>query len=292
MLLSATLLVAFSPHYLNGTLRAAAPIMSYAALNALFPGRFDMDAAGRALLRMPANIRRVWVDVGSDWSSFTGGCGVCKTSYWPGRSSLMAEFAASPDLLVLAFDANPAYAVQLETIPRVVAFSTAVSNAAGSIMFNQFGGPGCSSVLAPNADLRLKDGGSQESNREPSDGDPVLGKGGACTTVRARINVTVVRLEGILAAVPSDVRIELLKVDAQGVDLQVLQGAGAQLSRIDTIIVEAQNASAAGLLYTNASTGEQTVAWMQAQGWRYDAEYSAMEYAALGEVNYVFRQPG
>ena len=136
---------------------------------------------------------------------------------------------------------------------------------------NNFAGPGCSSLLSQ------------------SDNVPALESTHPCRIISSTSGVAVLRLDSILRLIPSTIRIELLKVDAQGVDLAVVQSAGAELKRIETLIVEVQE-SKANLLYRDQPGATETRSWIEKNGFRYDAEYSYMENAEIAEANYVFRR--
>lgn len=60
---------------------------------------------------------------------------------------------------------------------------------------------------------------------------------------RAQIQVDVVSLTELLNAIPRDrfARIDYLKLDCQGMDLEILKGAGLDLARIALITAEAEN---------------------------------------------------
>lgn len=56
-----------------------------------------------------------------------------------------------------------------------------------------------------------------------------------------RHRVPTLSLEAILVAVPEDIIIEHVRIDAQGVDLQVLKSAGSQMHRIREVVMEVQD---------------------------------------------------
>jgi hypothetical protein len=187
---------------------------------------FSLSADGK--LKLPPGTRRVWIDVGADWMSFTGNNGVYAKPFFAGRSfaSLHAE-AVSPsstDLAFIAVDANDAYLTQLQRLPRTFAITAAVNLVEGTALFKDYAGPGCSSLLPPNERLRAAE--------MPADHP--------CRIVTRTRGVAVLRLESLLRLVPDDVRIELVKVDAQGVDLDVAMSAGNQLQRVERFVLEMQ----------------------------------------------------
>jgi hypothetical protein len=256
-------------------------------------------------LVLPPSVQRIWVDVGAASQSFMDDCGVCLRSFWKNRESLKKEFTTSTDLFVIAIDANAAYSTSLRRLPRTIAITAAVSlcvisqlvktlplpfrhdpslaltsfslpptlffSTEGTMQLNNFAGPGCSSLLAQ------------------SDNVPAMDSTHPCRIVTGTTGVSVLRLDTILRLIPPSINIELLKVDAQGVDLAVVQSAGKELSRIGTLIVEVQETSA-NLLYKDQQGAAVTRAWIEGNGFQYDSEFSYMENADVAEANYVFRQ--
>jgi FkbM family methyltransferase len=82
--------------------------------------------------------------------------------------------------------------------------------------------------------------------------------------------VPVLRLEDVLSAIPGHLDIEYLKIDVQGVDLQVLKSAGEQLRRVGRVRVEVE----ARRVYKDvageaAGTEQQTVDYMSRMGFRF-----------------------
>ena len=136
---------------------------------------------------------------------------------------------------------------------------------------NNFAGPGCTSLLAR------------------SDNVPVLDSNHPCRVVTGTTGVAVLRLDTLLRLIPPSINVEMLKVDAQGVDLAVVQSAGEELSRIGTLIVEVQETTS-NLLYKDQLGAVGTRAWIEENGFRYDADFSYMENPDVQEANYVFRR--
>jgi FkbM family methyltransferase len=223
-------------------------------------------------LALPSSIHRVWIDVGSSALSFSDTCGVCVRSFWKGRGSLQEEFTTSSDLFTIAIDPNPAYFDRLSALGNhTLAITAAVSLREGTAMFNNFAGPGCSSLLAP------------------SDRVPTMEGGHPCRVVDSATSVPLLRLDSILRLVPPTVPIELLKVDAQGGDLDAVQSAGVELPRIATLIVEVQ-AVAETLLYKSQPLAATVREWVEGTaGFTFDADFSFEENEEVAEANYVFR---
>ena len=59
--------------------------------------------------------------------------------------------------------------------------------------------------------------------------------------VNRRTRVPTLSLEAVLLAIPSEIIIERVRIDAQGADLAVLKSARSQLHRIQTVNLEAQD---------------------------------------------------
>lgn len=239
-----------------------------------------VDLNEQGYISMPNEIKRVWIDVGSSSESFLGNCGSCRRRYWLNRSELTLnqEFRRANDLHVIAIDANSDYHEPLLKIPRLTPIITGIFPIEGTRAFHEYGGAGCSSFLEPNKNF-----------------DRALSKyhwARPCTTVKKVTGVAALRLETILAIIDPRLHIELLKVDAQGVDLDVVKSAGKQLSRVAKVIVEVQienkKKKASNILYHNANTASDTVEYMQANGFSFDRALSNVENEAIEEYNYVF----
>ena len=85
-------------------------------------------------------------------------------------------------------------------------------------------------------------------------------------------------------------RIELVKVDAQGVDLEVAMSAGDQLQRVENFVLELQRVPTGDprLLYVGQRTSSDAVLWMGEHGFTHDQTYSFVENAAVAEANELF----
>jgi hypothetical protein len=110
-----------------------------------------------------------------------------------------------------------------------------------------------------------------------------------CKKIRKSYGVSMLRLETILELIPRDLTIELLKVDAQGVDLRVVKSSGKQLNRIQKVIVEAQPAVKAVELYQDGDNTQDTKSWMSKHGFELQEQYSFVENTDIDEWNLVFR---
>jgi hypothetical protein len=122
-------------------------------------------------------------------------------------------------------------------------------------------------------------------------------------------------LSKVLDIIPENVDVELLKVDVQGMDVEVLTGCGKKLKRVRTVIVEVQDPDpnviirqqrgtqlvadlplffcqdeTANIMYVGPPvTIAGTKAWMDAQGFDYDEVHSFPERIEIREWNLVFQ---
>jgi FkbM family methyltransferase len=229
---------------------------------------------------MPNITKRVWIDVGSNSDSFLGSCGPCRRSYWPNRSrlTLKEEFQQSNDLFVIAIEPNIDFYEYLSKIPRLIPIMAAIFTVEGTRAFYEYAATGCSSLLEPNPNIDKK-----LSKYDWFD---------VCTKIKKTTGVSTLRLETILSIIDPSLNIELLKVDAQGVDLDVVKSGGKQLRRIGKIIIETQidnsKKNESNILYKNGNTAVETLEYMQAEGFAFDEKQSSIENKAIEEHNYVF----
>ena len=228
----------------------------------------------------PDTIKRVWIDVGSHADTFLGESLAMNTNYWPNRSkmSLKDELIASHDLYVIAIDPNINFYEPLSKIPRVIPITAAIFPIEGTQVFYEYAGDGCSSLLEPNS--KIDASLSRYEWFQP------------CTKVKKITGVSTLRLETVLSVIDPRLNVELLKVDAQGVDLDAVKSGGKQLKRISKIIIEVQadqsNNKTSNMLYTNSNTANDVRKWMSENGFLYDEKQSIVENKAIEEYNYVF----
>ena len=97
-------------------------------------------------------------------------------------------------------------------------------------------------------------------------------------------------LQEVIDLIPHGIPIELLKVDAQGVDLIVVQSAGNHMARLQKVIIEAQTVKGDGsnLLSKDSALKKESKAWFAANGFAYDGAASYEENPEIGEWNLVF----
>jgi FkbM family methyltransferase len=87
-------------------------------------------------------------------------------------------------------------------------------------------------------------------------------------TVETR-SVPVLRLEDVLSAIPRHLDIEYVKIDVQGVDLQVLRSAGEQLRRVGRVRVEVERLHVyKGVAGEHPGTEQETVDYMSRMGFK------------------------
>ena len=226
-----------------------------------------------ALFHFPKSAKRVWIDVGSDWTTFTSR----SLEVWPGlkwsygRSSAR-EFIESRDLYAIAIDANKLYFRELSRFRRVLPIFGAVTEADGEILFNHYVAPGASSVLYPGASAL---------------GSP--GIPDSCTQILYSETVPSYRLDTILRKIPKNLVIEFLKVDTQGNDLKVVQSAGVELQRVMRVMLEVQDTRDGNPdFYKDQDTYTDAVDFMASEGFWLNHALSWMENNAANEWNLVF----
>lgn len=97
-------------------------------------------------------------------------------------------------------------------------------------------------------------------------------------------------LSHIIDLIPSHLEIELLKIDAQGMDLEVVQSAGSSLQKIKKIIIEVQDPTEDGrnMLSKNTATRQEVIDWFDQNGYKMDLERSYLENPAILEWNLAF----
>lgn len=234
---------------------------------------FPLTPSGH--IKLPTYVKRVWIDVGANARSFSDTCGVCVRSFFPNRSSLRDEFLSAPkDLQVIAIDANSFFYDSLSKLKNVVAIPCVLSFVDGFVTFYHYAGDGCSSTLPPN---RLA---------KNNDGIPK-----ACKDVVRIERICSMTLETILKKIPPNISVELLKVDAQGTDLEVVQSAGTELFRIEKVILEAQEDrknDTSHIISLNSDTVSDAKKWLSSRGFKENKNLSYLENGAVLEWNLVF----
>ncbi len=225
-------------------------------------------------LSFPNGCKRVWIDVGADWSSFTSRY----FTVWPGlkwgedERSTDQEFLHCDDIVAIAIEPHCGYMRALNAIERVIPIFGAITCLDGRTLFRHYAAPGLSSVKKP--------------------GQFVKGSQGITDTkfeLLCEEEVPSYRLESILKLVPSYLDIEFLKVDTQGSDLEVVQSCGEQIQRIRKIMIEVQRWSERiPALYEGQSGYDEAVCWLESQGFALNRDQSWCENSAMDEWNLVF----
>jgi FkbM family methyltransferase len=188
--------------------------------DAVGPVAFPMegsDERGRTIL-LPPRVRTVVIDVGARDSDYLAAL----------------ESSGDPTVALFLIDPLPGSILPLqrraaahatkemvdgkflrEERQNIFAVKAALGQQEGVAMFNVASGPACGSLLERNEASKFW-----------------------CTQVKQRLRVTILTLEGLLRLVPARVEEFHLKVDAEGADLMVLQGAGDAIRRFQTVIIE------------------------------------------------------
>ncbi len=232
---------------------------------------FPLGDDGKFMI--PSHISRVWIDIGADWKSFSNHEGVYAHPFEVGGRSISAEWANSNNIFTIAIDANQAYHSVLSQLKNTIAIPCAISSSEGTVEFYHYEGPGCSSVLPPNPTA---------SDKIPS----------LCQKVKSRERICSVSLETIISFVPESVPIELLKVDAQGIDLSIVKSARSNLQKLHTVVIEAQEAvgDKSNLLSVETELKPDAIEFFQRSGFTYDETLSYEENKEVHEWNLFFHR--
>jgi FkbM family methyltransferase len=185
--------------------------------------------------RHVCHAERVLVNVGANWG------GYC-----------LPIAVKNPDITVIAFEPNPNMADHLRRksrkIPNLVVVEQAVGQESGTATFNlsEGGDGGCSSLL------------------KLSDGYQTRWSGRSDILKTGEITVNVTTLENYIDASSMIDRIDVLVVDAQGMDLSVLKGTGKYLSAISVGVMEAGTET--DVLYEGQCTVTESVDFLTSSG--------------------------
>jgi FkbM family methyltransferase len=211
------------------------------------------------MLKLPPAIKRVWVDVGTHAQA-----GVT-------RPFLNTE----SDLFVIGFEPNHFQWGEIATAPdpsktqdwgkghpNFWAIHAAASEENGYATFHRSSSNMCSSLN----DMTSRMAGTD------------------CGKVQEEFTVNVLALETVLKLVPPEIRIEFVKIDAQGHDLSVAKGLKSMLARVEHIMLECQVKP----MYESSATQQDVVDWFAAQGWTKTADESN---GIAEEVNMAFTNP-
>eukprot|EP00747_Dinoflagellata_sp_TGD_P028418 gnl/TRDRNA2_/TRDRNA2_133260_c0_seq1.p2 gnl/TRDRNA2_/TRDRNA2_133260_c0~~gnl/TRDRNA2_/TRDRNA2_133260_c0_seq1.p2 ORF type:complete len:224 (-),score=51.39 gnl/TRDRNA2_/TRDRNA2_133260_c0_seq1:90-761(-) len=199
------------------------------------------------MLRLPGGVSSVIIDVGTASSS-----------------EFMPALMEDPSLLLIGLEPQAALIEELQRSSREVLSSSCfqrlwlIRAAAGPetlgpyAHFHRTVFPECSSLLHPGAAVWERGGFFRD-----------------CVSLDAIDVVPVLPLEELLKRLP--VRVERLKVDAQGADLQVLISAGDFLrKKVQTIELECQELEREDWrrLYPDGHTKAEAISFLQQRGFR------------------------
>ncbi|KAF4671708.1 hypothetical protein FOL47_001315 [Perkinsus chesapeaki] len=178
-------------------------------------GRVD-DFMNRASIDVPPEVETVIVDVGT----------FNKTEFW--------ERLLIGDILVLGFEPMPSKFAEHPRHPNLILLPAAVGTVPGARRMYIPEYEECATLLSDVPNSTVFGEQHQEFIRQCSSG------------ARIEIKVPVVRLDEVLDKIPPELLpVELLKVDAQGMDLEVVLSAGRFLntSTIKRLKLEVWNVS-------------------------------------------------
>jgi FkbM family methyltransferase len=152
---------------------------------------------------LPGSVRRAWIDVGAHHMEWTRG-----------------ELETKGDVTVIAIEPLAECWKAWPDNARLLALPVAIATERGFMDFHVNSDDGNSSLLETTPGTSMSE---------------------AMRTVEVR-KVPVLRLEDVLERIPTQIDVEFLKTDVQGVDLQVLMSAGEQLRRVGRVRAEVINA--------------------------------------------------
>jgi len=178
---------------------------------------------------LPPEITRVWIDVGA----------------YEGKETL-GQLREANDLVVIALEPLIKKWEGLKKLhPHMFALPMAVSNLEGFAIFHRTENDVSSSLRSFNP-VGL-------ANWKDKNGLDVI----------EEFTVPTIRLEQIIDLIPLE-RVEFLKIDAQGHDLDVVKSAGSKLEKIDSIKLEV--AVTPVQLYNGGATKEEIISYMTEHG--------------------------
>jgi len=154
---------------------------------------------------IPEGVERVWIDLGAYKLTVTG-----------------EALSRNDDLAIIAIEPMFEHWETWPKNPRLIGVPAAISLERGMLEFNANEADGTNSLLETKPGTRFADN--------------------VMRTVEVR-SVPSVRLEDVLERIPRDLPIDFLKTDIQGMDLQALKSAGAQLQRVKRVQTEIINSA-------------------------------------------------
>lgn len=188
----------------------------------------------------------------------------------------VTEIGHDRSLFVIAFEPTPYNYLKNPSHERLLMLPHAVSTDEGFTNFYMSAYDECNSLLPQSADVA-----------------PYLNNESyaiKCITTQQKITVPTIRMETILKMIPSQLEVELLKIDAQGFDVQVAKSAGNQIRRVRRLILECQDVARNDplLLYKGAGTKADAVEYMRSVGFVLDS--CEVNNEVIKEINCVFKR--
>eukprot|EP00929_Paragymnodinium_shiwhaense_P097068 TRINITY_DN58848_c0_g1_i1.p1 TRINITY_DN58848_c0_g1~~TRINITY_DN58848_c0_g1_i1.p1 ORF type:complete len:704 (-),score=77.15 TRINITY_DN58848_c0_g1_i1:501-2612(-) len=253
----------------------------YAALRDSFgaPGylwgsekHFPVGPTGKFIL--PKGVTSVIIDVGASVKST-----LSMESAQEGTLTILVEpDVVTADFLLKGMQASlNAHALQRHWLIRA---AIGPESMGGYATFYHTNARVCSSLLSPSQQWE-QDTYLPIIERKTAEGEtrkdfwtpPDLVAGMRCTKVDAEDTVPVVPLKELLSRIPDDIPVRLVKVDAQGADVQVLISGEKYLQRVRRVVLECQDVARGDWrhLYPSGHTKTEAVDFMEAQGFVLDA---------------------
>ncbi len=187
----------------------------------------------------PPRVRRVWIDVGAHLLQTTG-----------------RQFLDHEDIGLIAIEPMPKPWAYWPRDDRLIGLPVAIFVDRGWRDFNIAAWEVASSLSAPAPD------------------NPNIDKRKTVSV----INIPVIRLVDVMAKIPSQLPVEYVNVDVQGLDLQVIKSAGQTLRRVSRV--------RAGVIYERSSEGigdekpateGELIAYMESMGFLLERDLEAEE---------------
>lgn len=187
----------------------------------------------------PPHVFRLWIEVGV----------YTRTDFW---DALTVHANETADVAVWGIEPNARHVASHPAHPSVTLFTAAAADYEGTAALTLWSPTGASLLPLGPAHARYVPA-------EARTGSP-------------HEEVAVVRLDTLLRLVPARVRVDYVKIDAQGADFAVVRGAGALVERIDSLTVECQDLPSPSdprLFYEGACIVSDLREWMRANGFAF-----------------------
>jgi hypothetical protein len=218
----------------------------------------DYQENSQRTLVFPSHTKRLWIDVGVHE-----------------ESDFIDNLKNESDLFLIGFEPSSKWKPCLH--PQCITLWAACTPTYdATVTLNiQAGNDLCNSILPPqtNTTSRLWKGCVTQQNT--SDGSKRV------------MNVPGVPLSELIQRVPSSVVVELVKIDAQGYDLEVMKGMLSVSKRVQVVVMEAMDVKdPKQLLYMGQPMLSQIVEFLAKKGWKHVT--SVDNKGVAGEVNAFF----